>query len=74
MASKRTAGRSPGCLSILKMTGEGKARDEEIAQRLHFSTWTVRKYVKILMEKTNFKSRTQLTVSVRESGLVIKEY
>ena len=74
MDSKRTAGRSPGCLSILKMTGEGKARNEEIVQRLHFSTWTVRKYVKILLEKTNFKSRTQLTVSVRESGLVIKEY
>lgn len=74
MDSKRTAGRSPGCLSILKMTGEGKARNEEIAQRLHFSTWTVRKYVKILLEKTNFKYRTQLTVSVRESGLVIKEY
>ena len=50
------------------------ARDEEIAQHLHFSTWTVRKYVKILLEKTNFKSRAQLAVSARERGLVIKEY
>ena len=74
MDSRRTAGRNPGCLSILKMTGEGKARDEEIAQHLHFSTWTVRKYVKILLEKTNFKSRAHLAVSARERGLVIKEY
>ena len=74
MDSKRTAGRKAGCLSLLKMTGEGKARDEEIAQHLHFSTWTVRKYVKILLEKTNFKSRAQLAVSARERGLVIKEY
>ena len=48
--------------------------DEEIAANLHLSIWTVRKYVKIMLEKTQFKSRTQLAVAARESGLVIKGY
>lgn len=48
--------------------------DEEIAEKLHLSTWTVRKYVKLMLEKTGFKSRTQLAVAARECGLVIKGY
>ena len=48
--------------------------DEEIAANLHLSIWTVRKYVKQMLEKTQFKSRTQLAVAARESGLVIKGY
>ena len=48
--------------------------DEEIAATLHLSTWTVRKYVKQMLEKTDFKSRTQLAVAARECGLVIKGY
>ena len=48
--------------------------DEEIAEKLHLSMWTVRKYVKLMLEKTGFKSRTQLAVAARECGLVIKGY
>ena len=60
-------------LKILRELTSGDT-DEEIAQNLHLSTWTVRKYVKIMLEKTNFKSRTQLAVAARETGLVIKGY
>ena len=48
--------------------------DEEIAARLHLSTWTVRKYVRTMLQKTNFKSRTQLAVAARECGFVIRGY
>ena len=60
-------------LKILRELTGGNT-DEEIAKELHLSTWTVRKYVKIMLEKTNFKSRIQLAVAARESGLVIKGY
>ncbi len=60
-------------LKILRELTSGDT-DEEIAEYLHLSTWTVRKYVKTMLEKTNFKSRTQLAVAARESGLVIKGY
>ena len=58
-------------LKILRELTSGDT-DEEIAANLHLSIWTVRKYVKIMLEKTQFKSRTQLAVAARESGLVIK--
>lgn len=48
--------------------------DEEIADRLTVSLWTVRKYVKNLLEKTGFKSRTQLAIAAREKGFVVKGY
>lgn len=60
-------------LIILRELTSGDT-DEEIAQNLNLSIWTVRKYVKIMLEKTNFKSRTQLAVAARETGLVIKGY
>ena len=60
-------------LNILRELTSGDT-DEEIAANLHLSAWTVRKYVKHLLEKTNFKSRTQLAVAARESGIVIKGY
>ena len=60
-------------LEILRELTSGDT-DEEIAASLHLSAWTVRKYVKCLLEKTGFKSRTQLAVAARESGLVIKGY
>ena len=60
-------------LKILRELTSGDT-DEEIAANLHLSIWTVRKYVKIMLEKTQFKSRTQLAVAARESGLVIKGY
>ena len=60
-------------LKILRELTTGDT-DEEIAAALHLSAWTVRKYVKQMLEKTSFKSRTQLAVAARESGLVIKNY
>ena len=48
--------------------------DEEIAGSLNLSAWTVRKQVKNMLEKTGFKSRTQLAIAARESGIVIKGY
>ena len=53
-------------LQLRELTGGDT--DEEIANTLNFSIWTVRKYVKIMLEKTGFKSRTQLAVAARESG------
>ena len=44
-------------LKILRELTSGDT-DEEIAANLHLSIWTVRKYVKIMLEKTQFKSRT----------------
>lgn len=60
-------------LEILRELTSGDT-DEQIAQRLHLSPWTVRKYVKTMLEKTDFKSRTQLAIAARESGLVIRGY
>ena len=60
-------------LKILRELTAGDT-DEEIGEKLHLSTWTVRKYVKQMLEKTGFKSRTQLAVTARESGIVIKGY
>ena len=60
-------------LKILRELTSGDT-DEEIAGHLNLSIWTVRKYVKTMLEKTGFKSRTQLAVTARESGLVIRGY
>lgn len=60
-------------LQILRELTSGDT-DEEIAGNLYLSVYTVRKYVKNMLEKTGFKSRTQLAVAARESGLVIKDY
>ena len=60
-------------LKILRELTAGDT-DEEIGKNLHLSVWTVRKYIKQMLEKTGFKSRTQLAVVARESGIVIKGY
>ncbi len=60
-------------IKILRELTSGDT-DEEIANRLNFSPWTVRKYVKTILEKTGFKSRTQLAIAAREKGLVVKGY
>ena len=48
--------------------------DDEIAKRLHISIHTVKKYVKTLLQKTGFTTRTQLAVMARESGIVIRGF
>lgn len=51
----------------------GGYTDAEIGERLHMSRFTVRDYVKSMREKTGFRSRTELAVKARQSGLVILE-
>lgn len=51
----------------------GGYTDAEIGEHLHMSRFTVRDYVKSMREKTGFRSRTELAVKARQSGLVILE-
>lgn len=59
-------------LDILKelTTGDSNA---EIAQRLNVSVNTVKTHILHLMEKTGFKTRTELVSEARGLGIVIKE-
>ena len=59
-------------LEILRELTSGDTNNE-IAARLCMSPYTVRDYVQTLLEKTGFRSRTELAVKARESGLVIRE-
>jgi len=58
-------------LDILKelTTGDTNA---EIAGRLHISVATVKSHIQHLMEKTGFKTRTELVSEARSLGIVIK--
>ena len=59
-------------LDVLKelTTGDTNA---EIAQRLHISVATVKSHIQHLMEKTGFKTRTELVSEARSLGIVIKK-
>lgn len=59
-------------LDVLKelTTGDTNA---EIAERLHISIGTVKSHIGHLMEKTGFKTRTELASEARALGIVIKE-
>ena len=59
-------------LDILKelTTGDTNA---EIAERLHVSVATVKSHILHLMEKTGFKTRTELVSEARGLGIVIKD-
>ena len=59
-------------LEVLRELTSGDTNNE-IAARLYMSPYTVRDYVQTLLEKTGFRSRTELAVRARESGLVIRE-
>ena len=58
-------------LDVLRELTSG-ASDKAIADRLHLSVHTVKHYVNTMLEKTGFTSRTELAVSAREIGLVIR--
>ena len=45
----------------------------EIGEKLGMSQYTVRDYIKAIMEKTGFHTRTELAVKIRESGIIIPE-
>lgn len=59
-------------LDVLKelTTGDTNA---EIAKRLFISVATVKSHIQHLMEKTGFKTRTELVSEARGLGIVIKE-
>ena len=58
-------------LEVLRELTTGDS-NEEIAERMHLSLSTVKTHITNLMQKTGFKSRTELAIKARESGLVIK--
>ena len=51
----------------------GGFTNAEIAQRLGISPNVVRNHIMSMLEKTGFRSRTELAVRARETGLVILE-
>lgn len=59
-------------LEILRelTTGDSNA---EIGRRLNISAFTVRNAIRVMMEKTGFRSRTELAVEARRLGIVIKD-
>ena len=59
-------------LDVLKelTTGDTNA---EIAERLFISVATVKSHIQHLMEKTGFKTRTELVSEARGLGIVIKD-
>ncbi|MBQ7161061.1 MAG: response regulator transcription factor [Clostridia bacterium] len=59
-------------LDILKELTTGDT-NSEIAQRLHVSVATVKSHIQHLMEKTGFKTRTELASEARALGIVIKD-
>ena len=57
-------------MEILKELTSGDT-NEEIAERLSLSPFTVKSHIGKLLQKTGLKSRTELAIRARESGLVI---
>ena len=45
----------------------------EIAERLNLSQHTVRDYVQVITEKTGYRTRTELAVKARETGIIIPD-
>ncbi|MBR0164831.1 MAG: response regulator transcription factor [Lachnospiraceae bacterium] len=59
-------------LDILREVARGST-NQEIAEHLYLSVNTVRDYIKIMMSKTGFHTRTEMAIRAREVGLVIPE-
>ena len=59
-------------LEILKELTTGDT-NTVIAERLHISLPTVKSHIQHLMEKTGFKTRTELVSEARSLGIVIKK-
>ena len=57
-------------LEVLRLIVQGDT-NVEIAEHLTLSVETVKVHVKSLLSKTGFRTRTELAVRARESGLVI---
>ena len=59
-------------LDILKELTTGDT-NSEIAERLHVSVATVKSHIMHLMEKTGFRTRTELVSEARGLGIVIRD-
>ncbi|MGN1418564.1 MAG: response regulator [Acutalibacteraceae bacterium] len=57
-------------LEVLRELTSGDT-NAAIGERLGMSKHTVRDYIQTMLEKTGFRSRTELAVKARESGIVI---
>ena len=47
--------------------------NEEIAEELHISPHTVKRYIENILTKTGFKSRVELAVNAKSMGLVVSD-
>ena len=56
-------------LEILHLLVGGDT-DQEIADKLYISVWTVRTHIKSLLQKTGYKNRVELAVNARSSGII----
>lgn len=63
---------TPKEIQVLRLLTTG-AVNEEIAEKMAISSNTVKTHIQHLMQKTGFKSRTQLAIQARLSGLVIED-
>ena len=63
---------TPKEIQVLRFLTTG-AVNEEIAEKMVISSNTVKTHIQHLMQKTGFKSRTQLAIQARLSGLVIED-
>lgn len=57
-------------LDVLRIMTSG-ASNSTIAKTLHISEYTVKNHIRHMMEKTGFKSRTELAIEARIHGIVI---
>ena len=62
---------TPRELEVLREITTG-ATNAEIAKYLHLSPGTVKTHIQNMLQKTGFKTRTELAVQARLSGLVIR--
>ena len=59
-------------LEVLRKIVTG-ATDQEIADMLYMSVWTVRSHLQHMLQKTGYQNRVELAVNARASGLIIDE-
>ncbi len=64
---------TPRELQVLRFLLDGYT-DKEIASKMGISTNTAHEYVKGMLSKTGFRSRTSLAVATQKSGFVLNGY